>query len=274
MGREFPTTLMVPPYIDLTKIRATPYANGTRILDNVNSGYYFEFASSSIIKKNAAGVTIWTLPIATAKADATHFVGTGYYDSATERLHILVAKTDNIAYALVNTATGSLVSASGAWTVIAVGYTVSVNTYSSSPKYFLNGTTLKVVVNSSVPVSVNITTKVVTDSASANLVPSGKLLLSSVTSYATGYLLISLTTTTNAPYSGYTATDYTFNIYSSLFVAVDGNLVVAGEAIISTNSTTSVTTYAYLDIEKFYDAVDAFILQHKITGYTVWRRDQ
>jgi len=268
MGRQFAQTVKGMPYLNLNKARSSHIVQSNRVPDMVTIGNHLVFNGTSIVKTNSAGAAVWTLAVTTAKADATKFYGTGYYDSATERLYILLWKSGSVAFAQINTATGAMVTASGAWLAVS-GFTSAPDIFVGGSSTYKNATTFYMIVEANYTFSVNISTQNVTNTSAAELVPTHKLRIAYTTASG-GSFSGKLNSSSKIGYTDYTEILIGGDSFANL---VSGSICLVGEVAIGAG-TSSLNTGFCFDITKLYDAIDDYLLQIGETSYTVWRRDE
>jgi len=275
MGRQFQQASKSPPYLDLGRATSPFMKRGNSVPDMVTYGKAMTFSDTSIVKYTEVGAAIWTLPIATAKADATKFLGTGYYDSSAERLYILLWKSGNVAMATVNTNTGALVAASGEW------YSIPAWTTDPTASKYLNGnyqyylkngviTTLK----GDYSIVADIATRTITAINTA-AIPSGKLYIYAIT-LSGDQNVVSIELRSSISTSNYYSIILTsaFNVPYFLSTLTASISLIVGEVFIFSNNNSSMQNIACYDLTKFYDAIDDLLIQRGITNYTVLRRDE
>jgi hypothetical protein len=181
------------PYLDLSEAApsidlTTSIENGLNAQKGDKSCLVFASSGGSITLYNDAGSSVWAVTPANIAATMTHILSPGLYIPSTNTLHVVAFKNTanyDLVYCTINTLTGAITAGTKQASLVAAAQPLqSVDVGNSI--YYMNGGTLllfhRLTASNSATVvlSMNVSTKVITNVSATNQVPSGKVILGPV----------------------------------------------------------------------------------------------
>ena len=259
-----PTSLISPAAIELnfseTDLACIQTTGGLNV--GASGGESMNISSTAVTRLNSAGTTLWTLAIASVKADATNFFGFGAYNSATETLYIFVWKSGYLAVATINATTGAV--ASGAWGT-ATGLTSNCQTWQYES--FMDAGVLYSAQSSGALWGGTISSGAIASKATTNVVPANKLRLDTMTLSSYGGVQITLS---DASYLAGETRRYEILVRASLVPYQWGGASAVlpwGDYFFPDGDNRG----PLVKKEKMYDLLDGLLDDMGITDYTMWR---